>query len=178
MRKRTLLVAAAFAAGSAVLTAGAGLFIDVDISGAESVDGLGDPDNRIFNIFLTRSAVLIGADWNFDYFARSPSWSSQANIQLSNSSQTSVHNWDMGDWGGVDNSDPVALVGAEAFDVPLVLDDDGILRLEFYEDFVNDDDVVEGVYQDSILRIFYTPAPSCLALFGLAGLVGTRRRRS
>ncbi len=174
MRKRTLLVAAAFAAGSAVLTAGAGPTI-VDISGVESRNGLGDPTNIVLLIPLAPGAEVVGFDWDLFFAPFPPSWTSEPNMQFSNSSQTSVHNWDMGDWGGVDNSNPISLTGSDL--IGIFVGDDGLLRIEFWEDFV-DFQGADGIYDNSTLTIFSIPAPSCLALLGLAGLVGTRRRRS
>ncbi len=176
MRKRTLFVAAAFAAGSAVLTAGAGPSITVvDLSGVESVNGLGDPLNVVLSIPLAANAEVVQIDWSLFFIPNSPSWTSEPNMQFSDTGQTSIYNWDMGDWGGVSNSNPIALNGSDVFSI--FLGADGILRLEFWEDFV-DFDGADGVYSNSVLVISYLPAPSCLALLGLAGLVGTRRRRS
>lgn len=176
MRKRTLLVAAAFAAGSAVLTAGAGpIFEVVDISGVESRNGLGDGANVVLLINLAPNAEVVGFDWELFYTPRAPSWTDEPNMRFSDTGQTSNYNWDMGDWGGVSNSDPIALAGSDVFSI--MLGADGVLRLEFWEDFV-DYNGRDGTYSNSVLVISYIPAPSCLALLGLAGLVGTRRRRS
>ena len=79
----------------------------------------------------------------------------------------------MGDWGGVDNSVPIALAGSVA--TSFFVGGDGLLRIEFWEDFV-DFKGADGFY-GSTLTIHYIPAPASLALLGLGGLVGIRRRR-
>lgn len=176
MRIRTLFVAAAFAAVPMAMAGGAlADQVVVDITGVESRDELGNLVNVVLGVDLgLANAEVTGIAWDLLYTPNSPSWTSEPNIQFSDLGQSSIYNWDMGDWGGVNNSTPIVLAGSVA--TSFFVGGSGILRIEFWEDFVDFAGAADGVY-GSALTITYVPAPASLALLGLGGLVGRRRRR-
>jgi len=172
MKKTIAVIAAAALAGSAM----AGNEIIVDLTGIESWDDQGDPDNVVLSIDLgVPGAEVTGMEWDLGFTPFSPSWTEEPHITLSDTDQTDMYDWDMGDWGGTSNSDPIDLAGSDSFS--LFVGDDGMLRIEFWEDFVDFSDGPDGFYDRGTLNISFVPAPGAIALLGLAGFAAPRRRR-
>ncbi len=81
----------------------------------------------------------------------------------------------MSDWGGVNDSTPLAYSGSEG--TSFFADGSGDVRIEFWEDFVDFPGAPDGTYDIGSITLKFVPAPSSLALLGLGGLVAIRRRR-
>ncbi len=148
----------------------------VDLTGLESVDGQGDIDNDVLLVNLgVPNAEVVSIDWDLSYEPFAPSWTSEPHMTYGDSSGSIGYDWDMGDWGGSANSDPISLVGSDT--TSFFVGGDGVLRIELWEDFDDFADSADGLYTQGVLTITFTPAPSSLALLGMGGLVATRRRR-
>ena len=149
--------------------------VNVNLSGLESRDGQGAAINEVLLILLVPNAEVLGISWDLFFTPNAPSWTSEPHLTFGDSAGSNAYDWDMGSWGGVNNSTPIALSGNDA--TSFFVGGDGLLRIELWEDFVDFTGAADGVYTNSGLVIRYVPAPSSLALLGLGGLVAMRRRR-
>jgi len=162
----------------------------VDLTGLEHFNNVGTPGNIMLNLDLAALAgsasgskvIITGIAWDGTMTATSPSWISDARFAFLDSNL---------DAAGLFVT-PGAGINSAGVDVPLSsqgmiklddvgLDDlqmaDGILNVELYDAFSEPTHNIWG--QGSTLSIQYNviPAPAALALLGLAGLAGARRRR-
>lgn len=170
-------IVAAFAVVAIASSAFAQSFVSVDITGVESRHGLGgDAPNVVLLVNLPGGAgqEVTSFGWDLLFTPNSPSWTSEAHMQLSDTGETSIFDWDMGNFGGVNNSTPVNLNGSIA--TSFFVGGDATLRIEFWEDFDDSGVDPDGVY-GSTLRIGYVPEPASLVLLGLGGLLFAARRR-
>ena len=170
MRKTVAAFAVAAMAGGALAQQ-----VVVDITGVESRDGQGNPINVVLGVDLgLPNAEVTGIAWDLLFTPNAPSWTSEPHMTYGDTSGSNAYDWDMGNWGGVNHSPPISLRGSDT--TSFLVGADGILRIEFWEDFVDFAGAADGVY-GSTLIISFVPAPSSLALLGLGGLMATRRRR-
>lgn len=162
---------------AATLPASAGVFTEViDLSGSTS-DGLfGSGNNTVVVVNVNDGGtgqVVVGFAWALTFEAFSPSWGSEARIDITSPfGTTHTFNGGAAGWG---NASGTYLHGGDTtvFDGQLIA---GNWTFRFYEAF--DDGISpDGIYHSAIFVIKAIPAPGALALLGLAGLAGTRRRR-
>ncbi len=176
MKTRTLAVVAAMA-GLATLPASAGVFSQpIDLSGATS-DGLfGDGANTVVTVNVDdggQGLTVVGFAWVLSFEAFSPSWGSEARIDITSPTGTTFTF--SGSGAGWGNSSGVFVAGGSTldFDGELVAGD---WEFRFYESF-NDATMPDGIYHNALFVIKAVPAPGAMALLALAGFAGTRRRR-
>jgi len=159
--------------------------LTVSVAGVNSVGNIGDPGNTVLTFSVGANATITSIDFSINLTAISPSYLSEIGLQFTDSTQTDgvVFNPGSGDdFAGTDNymgsADLLAL--GLAFNVG----SDGILRLEFYEDF-DDFPGIDGTWNAGTITFGIEPAvvpvpePSTALLLG-AGLmaIGYGRRRS
>jgi hypothetical protein len=144
----------------------------IDLSGLTSNDFQGDPDNHILSIHLGAGSTITSIAWNVNLTTVGVSWADEATITFN----------------GIQSINPGA---GDAFTVTsqnyagstasgLVVDASGILQIELHEiGFDDNPDEPDAIYEDGsyIQLITFVPSPGSLSAFGLAGLVGARRRR-
>lgn len=153
-------------------------FLVVDVTGIESWDGFGDPDNTVLNFNLAPNAHVIGVSWDVEIEAFSPSWLSEMRVDFTDSGVSTGVSFAA---GAGDNFPGVGNYAGSANLVDLGLDfnvgADGVLRFEFWESFNDFDNAVDGVWNSGNITVEWVPAPGSLALLGLGGLAAIRRRR-
>jgi len=164
--------------------------LTVDINGIDSYGLFRSPDNSVLNFDIGANSYITNVTYNVNVSAYSPSWLSELAFAFTNSKVTEgvlinpAFIYDIP--GTATFFDTLDLV---AEDLDFYVGNDGILRLEFFEDF--DDLFVnpDGRWNFGTITFDYTPqaAPSdvpepatALLLGGGAMLMGfaSRRRRA
>jgi len=165
--------------------------ITVDIGNVDSVGEIGDPGNSIINQFIGANSYLTGISFNVNVTAYRPSWLDEMGLSITNSKGTEgiFFHPGIGDiFAGTStysgSADLVAL-GLDFF-----VGNDGILRLEFFEDFDDFSVNPDGRWNSGTITFEYTPQadpvdvpePATALLLGggamLMGFAGRRRRAS
>lgn len=167
--------------------------INVDISGVESRFALSNPGNVVLNVDLAAALGLASGStvtmtsigWNVNLTTFGGSWLSEARIYFDDNVAPDLSglfltpgvgngfsgtNVNFASAGQIDLSDNA---------IPNIVLPNGILRLEFYESFVDDTLAADAIWESGFLSIGVAeiPAPGAAALLGVAGLAGMRRRR-
>jgi hypothetical protein len=148
----------------------------------QSWDSYDDSNNVTDSIFLGANAHITGIGWDVELMTlRSPSWLSEIAVGFESSAglQLTLAPGAGDDFGGSDTYSSGGVVDLIGLGLDFNLGADGILGLDFFENFDDFSDTAEGLWKQGALTIQYEviPAPSALALMGLGGLVATRRRR-
>ncbi len=183
-------IALAISAAFATSPLASASIVTVDISGTESFDLQGDPDNTILVVDLAAelgltsgsSVTISGIGWDVVQETVGASWGSEMSVSLN----------------GLINVTPSAtgapIVGTEANSSGGILDltdaglddiilSDGLLTIEFFESYDDFADAVDGIWTsgelsfDAEMSPIPLPAALPLMLTGLAGLFAARRRR-
>ena len=88
--------------------------VNVNIGNVPSVNGQGDPANIVLLVNLgVPNAEVTGIDWNFAFLPVGASWTAEAHMTFGDSGGSNAYDWDMGNWGGANNSIPVSLNGTD-----------------------------------------------------------------
>lgn len=165
---------------------------DFDVTGIFSVDPFGDPLNEVFLVPLAPNAEVIGIGWDVVLFADFPSWLSEMVVAFGSSSNPAFVFLTPGvgdNFAGTQAYSSGGVVDLVQFGLNFGVDADGMLRLEFFEDFDDYFDDWDGIWQSGTLSIQWSvpggpviPEPGTWAMmiagFGLVGLAARRRRTS
>lgn len=167
--------------------------INVDITGVESRFALSNAGNVVLNVDLAAALGLASGStvtmtsigWNVNLTTFGGSWLSEARIYFDDAVAPDLSGLFLtpGFGNGFGGSN-VNFASAGQLDlsdntIPNIVLPNGILRLEFYESFVDDTIGADAIWESGILSIGVAeiPAPGAAALLGVAGLAGMRRRR-
>lgn len=158
----------------------------VDVTGVRSFDGFGDSSNSVFSYNIGAGATITGVTYNVRIRTVGLSWLSEAQIFFTDSAVTTGVFLTPGigdDFSGTATyAESIDLV---AEGLSFSVGADGLLRLEFAEDYDDYPNVADAIYTTGSLTFTYTPAnavpePATWAMlvggFGLVG-AGLRRRR-
>lgn len=160
-----------------------------DVAGTRSIGDLGSASNDVYEINVGANATITSISYNVNVTAFSPSWLSEMGLALTNAAFTDgvLLNPGVGlDQAGAQTFTQVVDLVAE--DLSFSVDADGILRLEFFEDFDDEATSPDGVWNFGTIT-FNTdaidgppagevpePATSLLIGAGLALMGHTARR--
>lgn len=187
IKSLALAVAASAAVGGAANAVG--LQYNFDVTGITSYGALGGANNTVIVLDLAAalglgsgtSVTMNGIGWDVTIEAFTPSWQSEIGVYFDDNINPDGTGLFLRPGAGAN------LTGVGSFSSPVLkLSDvsiadivlpDGMLRMEFYESFDDGSIAPDGQWLSGFLTIQATPAPGALALLGLAGLVGSRRRR-
>lgn len=181
MKQQLQHLAAALTLGLASLTAQAAP-VAVDVSGAQSINLLGEAGNTVWLVDVGANALLTSLDWDLALDAFSPSLLSEMQVSFGDSSGLNLLTLTP---GGADFSSGAGSysgsIDLSAFG--LSVGADGLLRLEFSEAFKDlAIDVAEGEWVRGTLTFGVSagalpePASITLALVGLGVAAATRRK--
>jgi hypothetical protein len=187
---RALMFFAAFAAAVAGSTAQAAEKTQVvDVTGIQSYDEFGSPDNTVIVLDLGSLATVTSIAWNVNITAFSPSWLSEITVFFSSSdgSEGVYLTPSLTDGPGTESQAD----GASLVDLGLSFNvgTDGKLYIEFGEGFKDfDAGVADGQWNSGTLTIGYddhiavapVPEPETYAMLllglGAVGAIARRRR--
>ncbi|MFQ3664785.1 MAG: PEPxxWA-CTERM sorting domain-containing protein [Sphingomonadaceae bacterium] len=186
----TAAITAAFALSPLVATPAAAVVTIFEVDLIDSNDGLGAPINEVRFVNIGANATVTGLGWDVLLYADPPSWFSEMVVALGSSS--SFYQLFLTPGAG-DNSPGfrfyssggiLDLVGSG---LDFSVDADGLLRLEFFESFVDYPNDWDGIWVEGTIAIQHTgngsgviPEPGTWAMmiagFGLVGNALRRRR--
>lgn len=162
--------------------------LTVNVDGAESIGEYGDAGNTVWTFDVGANSTITGVSYSFNLTAFDPSWLGEVALAFTNSKATEGVFFNP---GGLDFFPGTADYSGTADLVALGLDFtvgvDGILRLEFYEDF---DDMfgADGVWNFGTIVFDVVPveppgdvpepASALLMAGGFAALAYGRRRKA
>lgn len=188
--KTVIAFGAAFGLAGAAMGVG-GTEVQIDISGINSWDLQGAIDNEALSVDLASALGLapgsavsvtgIGWDVNLSVSANG-SWYNEAQIGFGDTFGT----YDLFLTPGTDgengtdtrNYSSGGILKLADVNIPDLAISDGVIEMEFFESFDDVSGEIDGTWEaGSIITLQVVPAPGALALMGLAGLAGRRRRR-
>jgi len=147
----------------------------IDVSGSASWEFQGDGLNEVMNVLVGAGASITNIAWDVNMTTFGVSWAEENTMGFFGNSE--IVSPGFGDATTVSNMN---YAGSQASGI--VLGGDGMLDIEFYEQFFNDnvgdiDSIYEGGSTVTLSGTGFVPTPGSLAVLGLGGLVAGRRRR-
>lgn len=160
----------------------------VDIDGVDSTGEFGNPGNTVLTYDIGANARVTRVSYSIDVSAYSPSWLTELGLAFTNSALTEGVLLRPSEFdetsGSATYADTLDLVSN---DLAFFVGDDGLLRLEFYEELDDFSVVPDGRWNAGTITFDYTPGAAAavpepataLLLGGGAMLMGftCRRRR-
>lgn len=160
----------------------------VDFNGVDSTGEFGDPGNTVLTYDIGANSLVTRVSYSIDVTAYSPSWLTELGLAFTTSALTEGVLLRPSEFdetsGSATYADTLDLV---LNDLSFSVGDDGILRLEFYEEFDDFSIDPDGRWNAGTITFDYTPQaaaavpePATALLLGggamLMGFAGHRRR--
>lgn len=175
----------------------AGTLVPIPVGGATGNGAVssGDPNNTILLFDVAAAAgfasgtpvTMTGIGWDVILTAFDPSWLSESRVYFDDNIAPDLSGLFLRPGAGnnlpgtavpFSSGGVIDLTGAGIPNIPLP---NGILRLEFHETFLDPEVDPDSLYEAgsffTITIAEQVPTPGALALAGIAGLAGLRRRR-
>ena len=154
----------------------------VDVTGTPSVGEQGDPSNAVMFVNLGANAVITDIAWTFNVTANDQSWLSEMAVDFLSSDLSAgvtFHPSATTDPGTESGSGTANL---DDLGIGFAVGPDGVLRMEFYEDFADPEVTPNGIWNSGSFTISYVtavPEPGTYGLMalGLLGVGAAARRR-
>jgi hypothetical protein len=163
--------------------------INFDVSDIFSNDGFGAPINEVFFLSIGAFSQVVGVGWNVTLFADAPSWLDEMVVTFTDSDIGAGVDLRPGigdEFPGIQTYSSGGVVDLTLLGLDFSVGADGLLRLEFWETFVDYPNDWDGIWQSGTLtfRVLSAdaviPEPATWALmiagFGLVGFAVRRRR--
>lgn len=158
-----------------------------DVTGIESREAYLSQANQVFTLQVGAHAEVVGVGWDVNITAFDPSWLADIAVSVEDSDQTLNLGFSLAPGFNVNNPGTAqyssnGIVNLVALNLNFQVGADGILRLEFYEDWDDAGVAPDGIWNSGILTIQVAdpiPEPSTYGLMalGLFAVVGAARRR-
>lgn len=128
----------------------------VDMTGINSWDGLDDADNVSIDIDISSSLKVVGAAWDVGIASIGESWLADASVFISNSDGSADGNavilapgFEVLSPGDQEFSSGGVVLFADAGLPEVEPNGDGIIRLQFYEDFDDVPDAIDSEWRNA-----------------------------
>jgi hypothetical protein len=132
--------------------------ITINVAGTPSIGTFEAPGNPVFTYNVGANAAITNVSYSINVTAFSPSWLSEIGFAITDSGVTQGVLFTPGvgdDFSGTASySDNVFLAD---FDLGFNVGDDGILRLEFFDDFNDSAIAQDGIWNSGTITITYDP---------------------
>jgi hypothetical protein len=134
---------------------GGSSLLEIDVSGIESFAGAGSPLNTVLEILAQPNIQVTGIGWSVTIEALGGSWLSEAAIAFGNSAEPFVNlTPGAGNNGsGIGTFDSGGIVDLVDLGLQFDLLADGILRLEFFETFVDFPDAPDAIWVEGTITV-------------------------
>lgn len=158
-----------------------GEIITFDTNEIPSFDEQGDEDNVVVLLDLGPNAVVNGIGWDVVLSATDPSWRSEISVLISDSSGVGGFVLAPGEDnspGGPTGYSSDGITKLADYQIPdVAVLADGLLRLEFFEDYDDFSNEIDGFWESGQLFFQVIPSPASAGLLGLAAVAAIGRKR-